>query len=957
MRVLRTLCQGPSLSHCAPAPSLHLLRQSPSPLHPVPSPGAVLSGQTRGAPQRRVSAACPSCRRGRWGLRGPVRKRRFTQPPPETPAPGWRLGSPRGREQTWACPDIVPSSLPQDRVRPRGLGHRRLGRAPRGRRLPRASSRQCKLLPTFPFAKPQVQSEQPEFAVGTTWPFECLPGYKRRTFQTVCLDTSRWAAAPQPCPHGGRALAARRLGCAERPLVSGASGSGLRQKGRRWLPAGLRGLRASLPYALRCCAQVRLLTEIVPGGKSCVNPKDLLHGSVLVHSGIEFGSTITYSCDAGYRLIGRPSAMCVVSGNTVMWDTDPPLCECKPCTNPPDLQNGRMVIDRDTRFGSTITYTCNEGFRLIGQSSSTCSLSGDGVAWDNEPPLCESIPCGPPPSIANGRFTSSSLDYFPYGSVVTYQCLRSVSDWRTPPLSLVGPRTIYCTSTDGHTGVWSGPAPHCLPPRSCSPPTLGPGLWVSSNRSLFNVGDTVTVQCLPGFIPKGPTQVRCEPQNRWGPQLPTCSREEACADLPDRLPNGRVLPPRGHRLGARVAFACDEGFRMEGPTVISCVLQGESPMWSSSPPTCERILCPHPPAIPNGRHSGDTQQDFPYGTVVTYTCDPRPLGGPAWETGLGSSVREDENLPNRAATVGKGRPRVAGGDPGNRSPGLGGLPCGDPAPGLGSGRDPFSPPFSDEGDEAPGMRGGGGARCLRGGAVHTPPAGPEPRLRPHFAAVLGPAGFCEAPRDLPFAEPTATGPESTFPVGTALSYRCRPGYSGDDFSITCLQSRAWSGAEGRCHRRSCGAPPEPRNGVARLNTDTRFGAKVDYSCNEGPVLQRGARPPAPLLGPHGAQALPRPVRWTWEVNCSLPPLEGARKELEAGRAYRPGDSVKVACEDGYTLQGSPRSQVMNPQGGWNLQVGQDPQGGQNPQGNQDPQSGCDPQTGCDPQGGRDPQGD
>lgn len=39
------------------------------------------------------------------------------------------------------------------------------------------------------------------------------------------------------------------------------------------------------------------------------------------------------------------------------------------------------------------------------------------------------------------------------------------------------------------------------------------------------------------------------------------------------------------------------------------------------------ITCPPPPVIYNGIHSGSSSEDIPYGTTVTYTCNPGPEKG------------------------------------------------------------------------------------------------------------------------------------------------------------------------------------------------------------------------------------------------------------------------------------------------------------------------------------------
>ncbi|XP_010288726.1 PREDICTED: complement decay-accelerating factor-like, partial [Phaethon lepturus] len=92
-----------------------------------------------------------------------------------------------------------------------------------------------------------------------------------------------------------------------------------------------------------------------------------------------------------------------------------------------------------------------------------------------------------------------------------------------------------------------------------------------------------------------------------------------------------------------------------------------------------------------------------------------------------------------------------------------------------------------------------------------------------------------------------------FPVGTNVSYVCRPGYENTSESSptsTCLENLAWSEAAELCRSeylrsacrkaagelgagRSCGAPGAPRAGRTVALTDLRFGARVNVSCEDG----------------------------------------------------------------------------------------------------------------------------
>ncbi|KFW11018.1 hypothetical protein N326_12952, partial [Eurypyga helias] len=96
---------------------------------------------------------------------------------------------------------------------------------------------------------------------------------------------------------------------------------------------------------------------------------------------------------------------------------------------------------------------------------------------------------------------------------------------------------------------------------------------------------------------------------------------------------------------------------------------------------------------------------------------------------------------------------------------------------------------------------------------------------------------CPAPTRLRFAALSQEDERiNFFPVGTNVSYVCRPGYENTSESSptsTCLENLEWSEAAELCRRRSCGEPGALPGGRMAVLTDLRLGARVNVFCDEG----------------------------------------------------------------------------------------------------------------------------
>ena len=57
------------------------------------------------------------------------------------------------------------------------------------------------------------------------------------------------------------------------------------------------------------------------------------------------------------------------------------------CGDPGAPDNGNSNFT-DTREGSVVTYNCNDGFELVGNSTQICELTPAGAFWRPDRPVC-----------------------------------------------------------------------------------------------------------------------------------------------------------------------------------------------------------------------------------------------------------------------------------------------------------------------------------------------------------------------------------------------------------------------------------------------------------------------------------------------------------------------------------------------------------------------------------------
>ncbi|KFO91321.1 Complement receptor type 1, partial [Buceros rhinoceros silvestris] len=359
-------------------------------------------------------------------------------------------------------------------------------------------------------------------------------------------------------------------------------------------------------------------------GKSC-GPPDLANGNFNFTTNLEFGVTITFICNPGYRLVGKSSATCVLSGSDVSWDSNP-YCEIIPCLPPPETENGQHNGGvRDFFFGMSVTYSCDKGFALIGNATIECTTNANlNGMWSGPAPECKVVRCKNP-EVPNGRRLSGFGTEHTYKNTVTFEC--------NPDYSLNGSNIVTCEADSN----WKPPLPRCDPTPlgallylthfylqlPCGPAPHFPFAELTStvgNRSF--AGTKLQYRCKPGYTAASgkSSTVACLDNTTWSADPDFCVQQQC---PPATIENGDVIADN-FLLGAVVTFSCHPGYELKGSSSAKCVASRDGVDWDRAPPLCEGqlpdVLCKEPPMIDNGIRNGTKGTEFVLGSTVVYKC-------------------------------------------------------------------------------------------------------------------------------------------------------------------------------------------------------------------------------------------------------------------------------------------------------------------------------------------------
>lgn len=291
-----------------------------------------------------------------------------------------------------------------------------------------------------------------------------------------------------------------------------------------------------------------------------------LHGSVLCTAEDAYLSSCTFSCDIGYKLVGNKQATC---GQAGMWLGAVPSCElitCEELTNP---ENGHIQCTYGNEYTSLCRTICMTGYELVGSRSRRCL--GDGT-FSGTPSKCRMITCSTGEQLENGQTSCSELSN--YDSECTFTCAEGYH--------LIGTRSRRCLSS----GFWSDTTPHC---ERIQCRRLRQPLHSEMNCSNHNLASSVCeVTCDSCYSLLGSDRRTCREDGSWTGEEPTCAAT-SCPPLRTPLNGFKECDVNEQECGSTCRFSCKRGYELIGSQVRNCQ---ENRRWTGVTTECVRNKCP-----------------------------------------------------------------------------------------------------------------------------------------------------------------------------------------------------------------------------------------------------------------------------------------------------------------------------------------------------------------------------
>ncbi|XP_061582899.1 complement decay-accelerating factor-like isoform X2 [Cololabis saira] len=136
---------------------------------------------------------------------------------------------------------------------------------------------------------------------------------------------------------------------------------------------------------MSCIDQKWTEPDLICKKKDCGLPPAQPNMIFNASEGTLFGASLQVHCIPGYLISGSSYKQCFAFG----W-SGRSTCELATCEAPPEVQYGSSswVSQENPEYGQSISYNCNEGFTLVGESSIMCMDTGE---YNFAAPECKGV--------------------------------------------------------------------------------------------------------------------------------------------------------------------------------------------------------------------------------------------------------------------------------------------------------------------------------------------------------------------------------------------------------------------------------------------------------------------------------------------------------------------------------------------------------------------------------------
>ncbi|XP_062508195.1 uncharacterized protein LOC134184503 isoform X3 [Corticium candelabrum] len=134
-----------------------------------------------------------------------------------------------------------------------------------------------------------------------------------------------------------------------------------------------------------------------------------------IEDGQNCGDIIRFFCNGGHVLDGSEITECLANRS---WSNDPPSCRVVDCGEPESVGNGLPAVGNSTIVGSVKKFACRECFELEGSQFRYCQEDGQ---WNGSVPTCNVVKC-PLLFAPNHGVIHGSQRYWECNSTVTFSC-------------------------------------------------------------------------------------------------------------------------------------------------------------------------------------------------------------------------------------------------------------------------------------------------------------------------------------------------------------------------------------------------------------------------------------------------------------------------------------------------------------------------------------------------------